>query len=313
MEKRVLGNTGVEVSVLSVGAAAMGGEFGPRRLEESVRTVHHAIDVGINYFDTSPYYGRTKSETVLGQALVGKRDQVVLSTKTGRFDAAEFDFSASRVRHEVDRSLRRLQTDHVDLLIAHDVEFADPAEVLNEGLPTLLELKKAGKTRFVGVSGLPLAVLDKVVDHIDVDFVLSYCHYSLNDTALVPYAEKWRKKGLGVISASPLSMGLLTKQGPPDWHPSDDEIKRVVQKAADHCNAKEADLSFLSMQYAYQTPLVDTTMTGASRMATLEANIEALNTPIDATLLAEVEAILAPIKDKTWASGDEAAWAAYRP
>ncbi len=311
MEYRPLGRTGLEVSVLSVGAAAMGGEFGDRQETESIETVHRAIDMGVNYFDTSPYYGRTRSEQVLGKALVGKRDQVVLSTKTGRFDAEEFDFTERRLRAEVDNSLRRLHTDHVDLLIAHDVEFADPAVVLGEGLPTLAALKAEGKARHIGVSGLPLHVLKTAVDASEVDVVLSYCRYCLNDTALTAYAREWRAAGLGVINASPLAMALLTPNGPPEWHPAPSDLFDAATRAAEHCKARGANLAFLGMQYAFACADVDTTMTGTSRLRNLQSNLDALNIPIDETLLAEVLDILAPVKDVTWPSGDEDAWRAH--
>ncbi|MBT5711814.1 aldo/keto reductase, partial [Candidatus Poribacteria bacterium] len=258
MEYRPLGRTGLEVSTMSVGAAAMGGEFGDRRETESIETAHRAIDMGVNYFDTSPYYGRTRSEQVLGKALIGKRDKVVLSTKTGRFDSDEFDFTESRLRNEVDNSLRRLHTDHVDILIAHDVEFADPAVVIGEGLPTLAALKAEGKTRFIGVSGLPLHVMQTAIGAGELDLVLSYCRYCLNDTALAPYAREWRQAGLGVINASPLSMALLTPNGPPDWHPASDALADAARRAAAHCRDRGADLAFLGMQYAFACPDVDT-------------------------------------------------------
>ena len=296
---------------MSVGAAAMGGEFGDRREAESIETVHRAIDAGVNYFDTSPYYGRTRSEEVLGKALVGKRERIVLSTKTGRFDADEFDFTERRLRAEVDNSLRRLRTDYVDILIAHDVEFADPAIVLGEGLPTLAALKAEGKTRSIGVSGLPLHVMQKAVDAAEMDLVLSYCRHCLNDTALGAHARDWRQAGLGVINASPLGMALLTPNGPPDWHPAPVPLADAARRAAAHCRERGADLAFLGMQYAFACPDVDTTMTGTSRLETLESNLEALNTPIDEELLAEVLAIFAPVADTTWPSGIEHEWRAY--
>lgn len=311
MEYRPLGRTGLDVSALSVGAAAMGGEFGDRQETESIETVHRAIDHGVNYFDTSPYYGRTRSEQVLGKALIGKRDEVVLSTKTGRFDAAEFDFTERRLRAEVENSLRRLHTDHVDILIAHDIEFADPAVVIGEGLPTLAALKAEGKTRFIGVSGLPLHAMQTAVDAVEVDLVLSYCRYCLNDTALVPYARTWREAGLGVINASPLAMALLTPGGPPDWHPGPAALCDAARQAANHCEERGANLAFLGMQYAFACPDVDTTMTGTSRLRNLESNLSALSTPIDEELLAEVLSIFAPVRDTTWASGVEDAWREY--
>ena len=302
MEYRTLGRTGLRVPVLSAGAAAMGGEYGERDEAESIRTVHEGIDRGITYWDTSPYYGRTRSEEVLGKALVGKRDQVVLSTKTGRFDLREFDYSEARIRAEVERSLGRLRTDHVDLLIAHDIEYGDPDVVFGQGIPTLHALKREGKARFVGVSGYPLEVLDRASQRAEVDVIMSYSHYCLNDTSLRQLAPAWRQRGVGVISASPLSMGLLTPV-PPDWHPAPPELRAAALRAVEHCNENDADLPFLAMQFALRDPPADSTMTGTSRLAKLEANLAALTTPIDEKLLDEVFDVFAPVKDLTWQSG----------
>ena len=242
VEYRSLGKTGLHVPVLSAGAAAMGGVYGPRDEAESVRTVHRGIDLGITYWDTAPYYGVTRAEEVLGKALVGRRGQVILSTKIGRYDRTEFDFTAARSRMEVDRGLQRLRTDHVDILIAHDVEYADPSIVFGEGIPTLQALKREGKTRAIGVSGYPLDVLRRVTDRAELDVVLSYCHYCLYDTTLVSYARAWRERGLGVISASPVAMGLLTSS-PPKWHPAPEPLKRAAREAVEHCERRFAAAS----------------------------------------------------------------------
>ena len=290
----------------------MGGEYGERTQAEVQNTVDRAIDLGVNYFDTSPYYGRTRSEEALGKALQGKREKVFLSTKTGRFDFDEFDFTERRLRKEVENSLQRLNTDHVDLLIAHDVEFADPGIVLNEGMPTLQKLKEEGKTRFIGVSGLPLHVLQTVHERFQrLDAILSYCRYCLNDTALIPYAERWRSDGIGVINASPLAMGLLTNGGPQEWHPAPAILKQKAKEAAEWCAAKGGNIAFLGMQFAFQCRAADTTMTGTARQRHLENNIEALNAPIDQETLNGALDILRPVQNITWKSGSEDAWKRY--
>src|SRR4051794_18594270 len=108
MLRRILGNTGLEVSILGFGASPLGDEFGAADPAEAARAVSLAIDKGINLFDTSPYYGRTLSEQRLGAALKGRRQEVILATKCGRYDKADFDFSAERVRRSIDESLKRL-------------------------------------------------------------------------------------------------------------------------------------------------------------------------------------------------------------
>src|SRR5580704_11348691 len=115
LQKKVLGATGLIVSEIGFGASPLGNEFRKTDPAEGVRAVHAAIDQGINFFDVSPYYGRTLAEERLGIALEGKREQVILATKCGRYDAARFDFSPARLRASIDESLCRLRTDYVDL------------------------------------------------------------------------------------------------------------------------------------------------------------------------------------------------------
>jgi L-galactose dehydrogenase len=192
MEYRTLGDTGLRLSILGFGAAPLGNEYGDVQAAQGERAIQTAIDHGINFFDTSPYYGRTLSEERLGKALLGKRDKVVLCTKCGRYGKKSFDFSASRVMTSIDESLRRLRTDHVDMLIAHDIEFGDSEQVISETIPAMRKLQAAGKTRFIGISGLPLELLAEVAKRARVDFILSYCHYNLMirdlDRVLAPVA-----------------------------------------------------------------------------------------------------------------------------
>ena len=195
--------------------------------------MHEAFGAGVNFFDTSPFYGLTKSESVLGRALQGlPRSQVVISTKVGRYGQEEFDFSASRVTASVQESLKRLQLDHIDLIQCHDIEFGDLDQVINETLPALQVLKSQGVVRFIGITGLPLSAFHYVLDRVPqgtVDVILSYCHNSLNDSSLIQDLSYFEEKGVGVINASPLSMGLLTREGPPSWHPAPQALKDLAR------------------------------------------------------------------------------------
>ncbi len=162
MRYRILGKTGCRVSILGFGASPLGNEFRVTDPAEDARAVACAIDRGINYFDVSPYYGRTLAEKRLGEALAGRRDKVFLATKCGRYDAAGFDFSADRLAHSIDESLARLQTDYVDLLQLHDIEFGDYRQIVEESVPALEKIKQSGKARFIGATGLPLKILRNV-------------------------------------------------------------------------------------------------------------------------------------------------------
>jgi aryl-alcohol dehydrogenase-like predicted oxidoreductase len=304
MQYRSLGKTGLELSVIGFGASPLGGVFGSIDESEGIRAVRTAIDSGINFIDVSPYYGLTKAETVLGKALKQlPRDAYYLATKVGRYGQDEFDFSTERVVASVDESLARLHVDYVDLIQCHDIEFASLDQIINETLPALRRVQETGKVRFIGVSGLPLNVLHYVVQNVELDTVLSYCHYALNDTSFLKLIPHLKAKQIGIINASPLSMGLLTDRGVPDWHPASPEIKAACAAAAEHCRSKGADIACLALQFSVSNPAIATTLVGIANPEQIIANVQAISAAPDPELLTEVRDILAPIQDKTWPSG----------
>ncbi len=220
MRYRVLGSTGMKVSVLGMGGSGFGNVYGNINEQEAIRAVRYAIDKGVNYFDTAYWYGQGKSETLLGKALQGvPREKFFIGTKVGRYERDipnMFDFSAERVTRSCEESLRRLRLDYVDVLQVHDIEFAPSLDViLNETLPALKRLQERGLCRFIGITGYPLGPLREVLErsHVKIDSVLSYCRLSLNDTSLVNDFDFYQSKGVPIINASPLSMGLLTEVG----------------------------------------------------------------------------------------------------
>jgi len=306
MEYRKLGNTGLDVSILGYGASPLGSVF--RNIDElvGIQTVHTAIDLGINFIDVSPYYGLTLAETVLGKALKElSRDAYYLSTKVGRDGDAEFDFSADRVIQSVDESLARLNVEYIDLIQCHDIEFGSLDQVVNETLPALEKVREQGKVGFIGITGLPLNIFRYVIDRAKVDTILSYCHYSLNDTALVDLVPYLKEREVGIISGSPLSMRLLTEQGPPDWHPAPQDIQQACAKAAARCRAKGVDIARLAVQFGLANTDIATTLVGTASPDNLRKNVEWALSEFDDELLAEVQEILAPVHNKTWSSGLE--------
>jgi L-galactose dehydrogenase len=304
MEYRTLGKTGWRVSALSFGASSLGSEFRPIDESEGIRAVHVALDNGVNFIDVSPYYGRTTAETALGKALkTVPRDRYLLATKVGRYDKALFDFSANRVMSSVDESLRRLGVDHIDLIQCHDIEFGSLDQIVSETLPALRRLQDAGKVRAVGVTGLPLTIFRYVLDRAETDTILSYCRYSLNDTALEGELPYLQSKEVGVITASPLAMRLLSRTGPPEWHPALVAVKEACARAAAYCASKGADISKLAVQFAVRNPAIHTVVVGTANPDNMRRNIAWVDEPLDETLLSEVLAILAPVKNVTWRSG----------
>lgn len=310
---RGVGNTGLKVSSLGFGASPLGNVFGNVKEEDAIASVHEAFRLGINFFDTSPYYGGTLSEKMLGKALktlMVPRDQYVVSTKCGRY-AEGFDFSAERVTQSIDESLARLNLDYVDILQCHDIEFGSLDQIVNETIPALQKLKETGKIRYIGITGLPLYVFTYVLDRVppgSVDVILSYCHYSINDTSLEDLLPYLKSKGVGVITASPLSMGLLTENGPPEWHPASSELKSACAAAAAHCKAKGKNISKLSLQYSLKNKDIASVLVGMNSVQQVRENIAATveveeGQCIDQELLEEVEAIFRPVKNQTWPSG----------
>jgi L-galactose dehydrogenase len=301
------GRTGLKVSILGFGASPLGAEFGAIDPQEGNRAVHHAIERGINYFDVSPYYGRTLAETRLGAALAGYRDKVILATKVGRYGVdleTGFDFSADRIVRSVEESLARLQTDWIDVFQAHDIEFGRREQILAETLPAMQKLKESGKVRFVGVTGYPLALLKAVAEAAAIDSLLTYCRYDLLDTTmdavLTPVA---REKGFALVNGSPLHMRVLTEQGAPDWHPAPQRVIEMGKKAAEFCRSRGVDLADLALQFALQHPDVATTLVGMSNVRHVDANLKAVGAAPDPGLLAEVLALVAPASNVVWQEG----------
>ncbi|GAC1664068.1 MAG: aldo/keto reductase [Candidatus Acidiferrum sp.] len=304
MEYRKLGKTGLQVSLLGYGAAPLGDVYGKTEPAEYTRAVHLAIEKGVNFFDNSPYYGITLAEERLGQTLVGKRDKILLATKCGRYGVSEFDFSAKRITASVDESLRRLQTDYVDLLQAHDVEFGDVQQVIDEALPAMRKIQEQGKARFIGITGYPLKTLRRIAEAVPVDTILSYCHYNLMNTemddVLTPFA---KQHDIGLINASCLHMGVLTEQGAPAWHPAPPEVHAAAKKAAAICRAHGHDISEVALRFSFDHPYVSSHLVGMSTVHEVEANLKILQLRTDAALLQEVRAAIAPVFNFHWPTG----------
>lgn len=304
MEYRELGKTGLRVSVLGFGASPLGNVFDDVSPAEGERAVHAAIDRGINLFDVSPYYGKTLAEERLGIALLGRRGNVVLSTKCGRYDTDGFDFSAARISASIDQSLRRLRTDHVDLLQAHDIEFGDRNQILEETIPAMRRIQAAGKARFIGVTGLPLKMLADVVERGGVDVMLSYCRYNLLvrdlNRVLAPVA---KEHGIGLINASPLHMRILTDEGAPPWHPAPAVVREAGARVVAICHAHGVDPAIVALRFCLDNPYVASTLVGMSSVAQLEVNLQAMDYEIESALLKEIDAAVAPVCDWIWPSG----------
>jgi len=307
MEYKEIGKTGMMVSTLGFGASSLGSIFHSFKEEDGIKAVHTAIDNGINFIDVSPYYGHLKAEMVLGKALKNmERNRYYLSTKVGRYgkDGKNYwDYSAQRVRESVYESMDRLNVNYIDLLNVHDIEFADLEQVCKETLPALVELREQGIIGHVGITNLTLKHFKYVIEHVPegtVESVLSFCHHCLNDDALLDYLDYFEQKKVGVINASPFSMGLLTERGAPKWHPAPKPLKDLCVKAAIHCRAKGKSIERLALRYAVNNSRIATTLFSTTRSESVLKNIRWMEEPLDKELLAEVLKILESRLRDTW-------------
>lgn len=304
-----LGKTGMRLSNLGFGASSLGGVFHDIREAEGICAVHTAVDNGINFIDVSPYYGHYKAETVLGKALKEiDRSKYYLSTKVGRYGengVNMWDYSAKRVTDSVYESMERLNIDYIDLINVHDVEFADLNQVVNETLPALVKLREEGVVKHVGITDLQPENLKWVIEHVPagtVESVLCFCHYSLNDEMLLDYLDFFESNNVGVINASPFSMGLLSQRGAPAWHPAPDSLKEACRRAADYCSEKNYPIEKLAVQYSTSNPRIATTLFSSANPKNVLKNIDYVNEPLDEPLVKEVQDIIGDQMRVRWAN-----------
>ena len=299
MQTRELGNTGVRFPILSFGASSLGQEFRRVTLDEAIRSVQAALDCGLNFIDTSPFYGRGMSEVLLGTALRDiPRDRYLLGSKLGRYDLQHFDFSAKRVMESVDVSLHRMGVDYLDICLCHDIEFVEMQQIVDETLPALRKARDQGKVRFIGISGYPMNIFKFVLDQTDMDVALSYNQHTLQNTRLadelIPYL---KAKGVGVMNAGPFSARLLTNAPLPKWLKEPEEVKSAARRAAGHCARKGVDIAKLAIQFSISNPDITTTISGSANPENIRNWAKWAAEPIDEQLLAEVLEIFKPVKN----------------
>ena len=299
MQTRPLGKTGLQLPILSFGASSLGQEFRSVTLDEAIKSVRVALDCGLNFIDTSPFYGRGMSEVLLGAALRDvPRDSYLLCTKLGRYDLQHFDFSAKRVAESVDVSLHRLGTDHLDIMLCHDIEFVEMQQIVGETIPALRKIQQAGKVRFIGFSGYPMKIFKFILDQTQVDCALSYNQYTLQNTRfadeIIPHL---KAKGVGAMNAGPFSARLLTNAPLPKWLKEPEEVKAAARKAAEHCAGKGVDIAKLALQFSLANPDITTTIAGSANPSNIRNWAKWATEPLDLELLAEVQAIFRPVKN----------------
>ncbi|KAF0424576.1 Aldo/keto reductase [Gigaspora margarita] len=279
-----------EVSKILFGASPFGVVYDEIEKISPFEAVSRALELGINAFDTSPYYG--DSEQILGSVLSSLSDKYPRShyyiiTKVGRYglNKQDFDYSPKRARESVEESCRRLKTDYLDVVYAHDVEFVDIDEVVGDCgvLIELFKLKKEGKIKYVGICGYPLDILLKIATiqyerNQPLDIVQSYSHYCLQNTLLSNYIPKFKSFGVKyLMNASPLSMGLLTETAPPQWHPTPAKLRSVISKCASYAKENGFNISKLAIQFSLEWDGTDSTAIGLSNRKQVEEAIAWFN------------------------------------
>ena len=304
MQTRPLGNTGLNLPVLSFGASSMGQEFRKVDLTEALKSVHTALDLGMNFIDTSPFYGRGMSEVLLGVALREiPRDSYLLGSKLGRYSGQHFDFSARRVVESVDVSLERMGVDHLDVMLCHDIEFVDMRQIVDETLPALRKVQQQGKVRFVGISGYPMKIFKYVLDQQPLDVILSYNHYTLQNTMLADLVPYLKGKGVGIMNAAPFSARLLTNAPLPKWHKATPKVREIAAKAAAHCERKGVDIAQLALQFSIRNEDMATCIVGSANPDNVRKWAQWAQQPVDTRLMAEVQEILKPIHNWFYVEG----------
>jgi L-galactose dehydrogenase len=273
--------------------ADLGGALAPEtidplhpKVQEWIDTIHFAIQSGITLLDTAPWYGHGTSEMVIGWAMERldesiPRDSLTLNTKVGRYEAdprKQFDFSYDTTLMSVQRSLTRMKCQYINVLQLHDPEFAPTLEILlEETIPAMLECRKRGYCKALGMTGYPLEVQHQILQATIErhgtnawDQSLVYSHYNLHDTSLIAhafihgksFADYCEDKSIALMAAAPLSMGLLTHGEPPDWHPASDELKAACRKAAELCEFRGVNVSNLAIVVALSDPRIPCTLLG---------------------------------------------------
>jgi aryl-alcohol dehydrogenase-like predicted oxidoreductase len=307
MKTRKLGPDGPEVSALALGCMGMTDFYGSRDDNESIATIHRALDLGITFLDTADMYGPYTNEELLGRALKGKRDKAFLATKFGIVRdpnnpaARGFNSRPEYVRTSVDGSLKRLGVDHIDLYYQHRV---DPATPIEETVGAMAELVRAGKIRHIGLSEASAETITRA--HKVHPITAVQTEYSLwtrdpEDGVL----DACRKLGIGFVAYSPLGRGFLTGaiKSPDDFEPNDYRRSSprfqgenfaknllLVDKVREIATAKgttpsELALAWLLAQADFLVPLF-----GTKRRKYLEQNAGAVNVTLSEKELADIEA-----------------------
>lgn len=310
MEYRRLGRTTVEVSAVGLGCMGMSEFYGPRDDEQSIATMHHALDIGINFLDTADVYGMGHNEQLVGRAIKNRRDEVVLATKFGNVRDAQGNWvdvngRPDYVKQACDVSLRRLGVDHIDLYYQHRVDTNVPIE---ETIGAMAELVQAGKVRFLGLSEAAPATIRRAYKvHPIAALQTEYSLWTRDpEQDVLPTC---RELGITFVAYSPLGRGFLsgTIQRPEDLAPDDyrrntprfqgdnlrknielaDRVRRIAGEKS--CTPSQLALAWLLAQGEDIVPIP-----GTKRRKYLDENAGAVSLKLQARDLERISEELPP-------------------
>ena len=296
-----LGQTDLDVSKLGFGTAPLGERFGPVEEAVAIAVVHEALDLGITFFDTAASYG--SAEERLGKALAGRRDEVVVGTKAGRYGFDDFDFSPARIRRNAEHSLRLLKTDYVDILQLHNIEFIPLGPLLDDSYAELAAMRDEGLCRYIGMTGYPAARMNAAMTQTDIDVCLTYAHATLlDDTLQREIAPVAAARGVGLINSAAVSLGLLTPRGSniQTAHPATAVIREAAARMIELCANRGVDIAFVANQFSLQRSGCATTLIGTAKSHHLRSAADAVDAPLDEELVEDLLALRPPAADRAW-------------
>ncbi len=315
MQTRTLGNSGLRLTPIGLGTWAMGGGdwkfgWGPQDDKESIAAIHAALDAGVNWIDTAAIYGHGRSEQIVGEAIRGRRDAVLIATKCGRVwegDSREIGKSLTResILREVDASLRRLGIDVIDL---YQIHWPEPDEQVEEGWATVADLVKVGKVRFGGVCNFNLSQLKRAqAIHPIASLQPPYSMLKREiEDEIVPWC---RANGVGILAYSPMQAGLLTgaftsarvaSLSPQDWrsrHPLFTEPQlsvnlRFVDRLRTIATKMGISVSQLALAWVLRLPEITSAIAGARNASQIQETVRAGRISLPVTVAAEIDDLL---------------------
>jgi L-galactose dehydrogenase len=269
----LLGRTGFKVSKLGLGGSPLGGDFGKTTDEVVTHVIDHALDLGVNFIDTAPLYGYGESERRIGAALKGKRESVYIATKAVLRGEA---YSYSNTINSVECSLRRLQTDYIDLIQLHEAEATTFEEAMNGTIAAFLKLKEQGTVRAIGVNSGNIQILHPYLETGYFDTVQCWSRYMLIDyTAREELFPITAKLNVGVINGSVLGMGILSDEPATFLQAYPDLLNEAAKRVAQLSFLRKSDPKGLvepAMRFSLTCPDIAVTLTGTTSMESLTKN-----------------------------------------